>query len=98
MTTAEVTVTVHTGLALELARSPQMRTILGDVADGLAAELRSEAPVRTGAGRRSITSDVVMAAEGWVGTAGWDPAHFYMGIQNRRTHWAQPTLSRVRYV
>lgn len=98
MTAAEVRVTVHTGLVAELARSPQMRTLLGEVAAGLAAELRSEAPVRTGAGRRSITSDVLMDTDGWVGTAGWDPEHFYMGIQNRRTHWAQPTLSRVRYV
>lgn len=98
MTAATVQVIVHPEVVAELARSAVLRDQLAEIVGGFAAELRSEAPVRTGAGRRSIDSGTEMTAEGWAGWAGWDPQHYYMGIQNSRTRWAEPTLRRVRYV
>jgi len=98
MTTVEVQVTVHDEVIREIARGPELREFLLRTVSEFASELRADAPVRTGAGRRSIVAKVEMGATGWYGTASWDDAHYYLGIQNSRTRWAQPTLSRVRYV
>ena len=47
---------------------------------------------------RASKRSVPMGPAGWYGTASWDNAHYYMGIQNSRTHWAEPTAQRVRFV
>lgn len=81
-----------------LARSPEVRQVLSTVSDRGADSLRQAAPSRTGAGRASIYSDVRMGPDGWYGVASWDDAHYYMGIQQTRTRWADPAIARIRYV
>jgi len=75
-----------------------MREWLKERVADIAAGLRSDAPVKTGAGRGSIASDTALAVQGWTGEAGWDEAHYYMGIQQSRTHWADPAIAKIRYV
>jgi hypothetical protein len=93
-----VTVTVNPSLVLSLARSPELYAHLHRMVDGAAENMRGAAPVRTGAGRASIRGQVVMTPTGWVGAAGWDRTHYYMGFQNRRRHFVEPALTRVRFV
>lgn len=81
-----------------IARSPELYSWVDGKVTRAAEDLRRSAPVRSGAGRNSINSAVRMAAEGWMGTATWDDAHYYMGIQNAHTHWAESAVQRVRYV
>jgi hypothetical protein len=95
---AEIKLTPIPGAGDEIARSPELRAWLAGQMRGVADNLRSEAPVKTGAGRASITSAVDRGTQGWVGTAGWDSEHYYMGLQQSRTHWADGAIARVRYV
>lgn len=83
---------------LQLARSPELHAAMQRKANRMASDLRQAAPVKSGAGRASITGDVVMGPTGWTAIAGWDPQHYYMGIQNSRTRWAGRAAASVRYV
>ena len=84
---------------IALERGRETRDLVKDVADEIAATMRPLAPARTGAGRRSIQGRVEMSASGWVGTASWDEAHYYMGILNSKgRHFAEAAVQRVRYV
>jgi hypothetical protein len=94
----EVAVTVYPKAWDSIARSEQVHSWLDVKVSGIAEDLRRAAPVRSGAGRNSISSAVRMGADGWYGTASWDDAHYYMGIQNSRTHWAAQAAQRVRFV
>lgn len=93
-----VRVTPNVALVPVLSHGANIQAHLRRMAERAADDLRQSAPARTGAGRASITGGTVMTADGWVGTAGWDRAHYYMGIQQSRTHWADPAFQRVRYV
>jgi hypothetical protein len=95
---AELDVTIIPGAGAQIARSQHMRAWLAERMKSIADDLRSEAPVKTGRGRGSIHSDVDLSSAGWTGTAGWDTEHYYMGIQQTRTHWADQAVSRIRYV
>lgn len=92
-------VTPIPGGALEIARSPELRAWLAERMRSIADDLRRDAPVKTGAGRGSIASDVELSSGGWAGSAGWDAEHYYMGIQQTRKHWADPVVDHIdRYV
>jgi hypothetical protein len=95
---AEIKVTPIPGAGMQIARSPEMREWMRARVADIASDLRADAPVKTGAGRGSIASDTALAAAGWEGSAGWDEAHYYMGIQQSRTHWADPAVADIRYV
>ncbi len=94
----EVDVNVHPRALEEIARSHDTYDLVRDTAERVAAEMRHGAPVRTGAGRASIRARADMTPDGWVATASWDERHYYMGIQNARRRFAEPALSRIRYV
>jgi hypothetical protein len=94
----DVQVTYYPEVIDEIAMGDSTRALLQDKVNDAAADLRSEAPVRTGAGRASITATTERDGTDWVGKAGWDDEHYYMGILNSRDHWAEPTVQRVRYV
>lgn len=93
-----VEVDVHHGALAEMARAHDTRELVLRVAEDIAEGMRAGAPVRTGAGRASIRAHAEMGSDGWYATASWDERHYYMGIQNTRRHFAEPALSRVRYV
>jgi hypothetical protein len=93
-----VQVTYYPEVMDEIQGSDDTRDLVLAAADDAATDLRSEAPVRTGAGRASIRARAERDGLDWVGAASWDDEHYYMGIQNSRTHWAEPTVQRVRYV
>lgn len=91
--------TYYPGAIMAIAQSEATRRMVQAKVDTLAYGLRAGAPVRTGAGRASITAKTERDFEhGWVGTATWDEEHYYMGILNSRTRWADPTVAAVRYV
>lgn len=92
------TVIVYDDRIREFARSPEVHDFLKDRAEEAADALRANAPVRTGAGRASVRVHMEMGPEGWYATASWDEAHYYMGIQNTRQHWADRAAATVRYV
>lgn len=95
----DVQVTYYPEVIDAIAAGDETRALVEGKANDAAADLRSEAPVRTGAGRASIRARTERDGDGsWVGAASWDDEHYYMGIQNSRTHWAAPTVQRVRYV
>lgn len=94
----EVKTTYYPEVIDEIEMSDDTRLMIQSKVDDAAADLRSEAPVRTGAGRASIRSKTEREGVEWVGTASWDDEHYYMGILNSRTHWAEPTVQRVRFV
>lgn len=82
----------------EIARGPETYNFVRKQVDETAETLRRSAPVRTGAGRGSITGRVWMGPDGWFGTASWDEAHYYLGIQNAQRKWADRAAALVRYV
>lgn len=94
----EVNVTYYPEVIDEIAMGDETRDLVLAKADDAATDLRSEAPVRSGAGRASIKARVERDGTDWVGAASWDDEHYYMGILNSRDHWAEPTVQRVRYV
>jgi hypothetical protein len=91
-------VTVRHQAVAELARGPELRRHLEQAVTDMALDMQAHAPVRSGAGRRSIKGEVVMTSEGWVGTASWDVAHYYLSFQDKRKQFAEPAIQRVRYV
>lgn len=93
-----VVVNVHHRAIHDIAFGHETYNMVRRTAEEVAQEMRRGAPVRTGAGRGSIRGGVELTADGWVGTATWDERHYYMGIQNSRRPFAEPALSRVRYV
>ncbi len=98
-----VRVTVRQSGLEAIKRGPEVYSFVRRHTDNAAEALRRAAPVRTGAGRGSITTDVVMGPDGWVGYASWDERHYYLGILNARetqTHegWADRAAATVRYV
>lgn len=95
----EVNLTFYPAAIEAIKQSDDTRVMVSGRADMAAAALRSSAPTRSGAGRASINSMTERDFEtGWVGKASWDDEHYYMGIQNSRTGWANSAASRVRYV
>lgn len=92
------TVTVRPEFAAKLAYSPTMRRVLERQADRISAELRAAAPVKTGAGRASIRTRTALGPTGWEASASWDAQHYYLGIQNTRTHWAEQVVQRLRNI
>lgn len=94
----DVNVTFYPQAWDAISRGPELHDFMQGKASDAADELRRFAPVRSGAGRRSITSRAVLGVDGWEGRATWDDEHYYMGILNSRTHWADPAVQRVRYV
>jgi hypothetical protein len=94
-----VDVTVYEDRIRALARSQDCYDFVRSVVDGEAIGLFEAAPVRTGAGRASIRGRVEMGVDGWVGAASWDTQHYYMGLRNTRTHWADRVAAQqIRYV
>lgn len=96
MTEALVTVTIRPDFAAKLAFSPDMERLLRRKADAVAAKLRAAAPVESGAGRASIRGRTAMTPRGWIASASWDEQHYYLGILNTRTHWAEPVVQGLR--
>lgn len=95
----EVNVTVYLSAIDAIKDSADTRSMVQRYADSAAFNLRASAPVRSGAGRASITARTERDFDsGWVGKATWDDEHYYMGILNSRTGWAAQAASRVRYV
>lgn len=95
----DVHITVYDDRILAMARSQDTYNFLRSIVDGEARALADAAPVRTGAGRGSIRGRVEMGTDGWIGAASWDTSHYYMGLRNVRTHWADRVAAQqVRYV
>jgi hypothetical protein len=95
----DVRITVYDDRIIALNRSPETHDFLRSIVDEEARALADAAPVRTGAGRSSIRGRVEMGSDGWIGAASWDTSHYYMGLRNTRTHWADRVAAQqVRYV
>jgi len=96
-------ITVYDAAFEEIKRSPDVYSFIRKRTDDAAEALRRSSPVRTGAGRGSIRSQVVMGPDGWTGYASWDEQHYYLGILNSRGDqsregWADRAAATVRYV
>lgn len=98
MTEVRVQVRIIPGAVDRIARSMEVHDNVKRIVDDLAEGLRRAVPVRTGAGRKSVTGRVAMGPNGWYGAASWDEAHYYLGILNSRRHFAEPVMDRIRYV
>jgi hypothetical protein len=96
---ADVRVTVYEDRLRALARSQDAYEFVRAIVEREVRVLVAAAPVRTGAGRASIRPRVEMGPDGWYGTASWDTSHYYMGLRNVRTHWADRVAAQgIRYV
>ncbi len=98
-----VRVTVLEGGLEAIKRGPEVYSFVRQHTDNAAEALRRAAPARTGAGRGSIDTNVVMGPDGWVGYASWDERHYYLGILNARENqsregWADRAAATARYV
>lgn len=95
----EVRLTVYPEAIEAIKTGESTREMVRGKTDAAVFNLRASAPVRSGAGRASITSTTDRDFEsGWVGRATWDDEHYYLGILNSRTGWASRVADRIRYV
>jgi hypothetical protein len=94
----EVNVTVFPAAIEAIKQGEETRQLVSRRTEDAAFSLRAGAPVRTGAGRASITASTERDFDsGWIGKATWDDEHYYMGILNSRDHWADEAVQRLRY-
>jgi HK97 gp10 family phage protein len=91
---ANVQVTVHDDAIDRLMRSGQVRDMLHDAVDPIVDTARSRAPKDSGAGSRSIHSEMVLHSDEWEALVSWDQHHWYMYFSEKGTRYmpARPFL------
>jgi len=69
----------------DLDYDDDVEDLLEEIGEDIADRARPGAPVRSGAGARSIHAELDADREGPFVAVGWDPEHFYLGFAEEGT-------------
>lgn len=78
--------------AAEVARSPEMRRFLGDVADDAAREVETRLPFPDILGGLTVSSGTSMNAEGWEGEVRIEGPGWHLWEFGTSNHGARPAI------
>jgi hypothetical protein len=75
---ADVQVVVYEDVIDRMLTSSDVRDMLLDVSHPVVLQARARAPKKTGAGARSIHTQMVLTGDEWEALTSWDQQHYYM--------------------